>query len=217
MNKIVIDNDLYNLDSYEGYIVIKKNKTQLNITGKNSIFLEDNGLEVNITLLDDASVSIYMYNTNKKVGSNIVITQMNNTEINVYDLFESRIDIKETIIDNINGDNNTSNMIINIIQNGGNSEITEEIKAEKETKNNNATEVLKGLVCKGSIKTLPNMEINTNNIIANHYVTISSYDKDDLFYLMSKGISLSKAKSLIKKGYLFRGIDKRIRDVLENE
>ena len=158
-----------------------------------------------------------MYTKSKTKGSDIHIIQNNNTFLNVYDLFECENDIEETIIDDILGDNNKSNMIIRIVQNAGNSKVIEEIKAKSSTQNNEATESLKGLVCGGTITTLPNMEISTNGIVANHYVTIASYDKDDLFYLRSKGISLNETKELIKKGYLFSGIDKKIRDVFENE
>ena len=47
------------------------------------------------------------------------------------------------------------------------------------------------------------MCISTNDIVANHFVTISSYDTDSLFYLQSKGLTEEKAKNLIKKSYLY--------------
>ena len=56
------------------------------------------------------------------------------------------------------------------------------------------------------------MEINTNEVIANHYVTISSISKDDLFYLMSKGLSKSLSEKIILKGFL-----KGIMEVMTNE
>ena len=72
----------------------------------------------------------------------------------------------------------------------------------KLTKNNVITEDIKGLNHGGKITILPQMEINTHDILANHLVTISALNNNDLFYLQSKGISEAKAQEIILKGFI---------------
>ena len=48
----------------------------------------------------------------------------------------------------------------------------------------------------------PNLQVSTNNIMASHNTTCKMIDKNSLFYLMSKGLSKTKAIKLIKEGFL---------------
>ena len=46
------------------------------------------------------------------------------------------------------------------------------------------------------------MLINTSKVIANHENAIGSINEEELFYLMSKGLTKENAEKLICKGYL---------------
>ncbi len=48
----------------------------------------------------------------------------------------------------------------------------------------------------------PKLIVLTDDVIANHNVTIKSFDNEELFYLESKGIENKKAKSLQMEGFL---------------
>ena len=50
------------------------------------------------------------------------------------------------------------------------------------------------------------MLIDTNLVVANHKVAISYLRDNDLFYLMSKGISRKKSEELIKKSFLLSNL-----------
>lgn len=213
MNKIVIDNKENVIDSYIGCVKVNENCNKLSVSGICKLYFLDNIKKLTIDVLDDTDLEIYMYNDNKNFNSSVIINQFSNTNLKLYDAFRSANDIKESIVTNILGNNNKTNIDIRIVQIDGHSEILEQINAKDNTKNNEAVESLKGLVCGGAITTLPNMEIDTNNIVANHFVTISSYDKNELFYLMSKGIDLNLAKELIKSGYLFNKVDEKFKEV----
>ncbi|MEG0977233.1 MAG: SufD family Fe-S cluster assembly protein, partial [Bacilli bacterium] len=63
-------------------------------------------------------------------------------------------------------------------------------------------ELIKGINNGGNINILPNMEINTFEVVANHFVTIGNIRESDLFYLKSKGIAEFVAKELILSGFL---------------
>lgn len=53
---------------------------------------------------------------------------------------------------------------------------------------------------KAAVKSLPHLEISSQNIQAKHEVTVSRLDEEQLFYLMSRGIEKSEASKLIVKG-----------------
>jgi len=46
------------------------------------------------------------------------------------------------------------------------------------------------------------MLVSSENVEANHNVTISSVREDELFYLTTKGLSEDSAKDLLEKGFL---------------
>jgi len=58
----------------------------------------------------------------------------------------------------------------------------------------------------GKCEVNPDIEIKTNAVNANHLVAISNIRDNELFYLMSKGISISLANDLIKRSFLIGNI-----------
>ena len=217
MNKINIDNSFDNLNSFKGKVIIHNKLTKLNVSGDNTLYLINPEGKLEISLLDDALLKLFLFSKDKTNSFDLIVEQNNNSKLEIFDAFESKSDIQEKIINNIIGDNNTSNIVVRVVQNSGHSEILEQINVKKKSNNNEATESLKGLVCGGAITTLPNMEISSMGIMANHFVTISSYDEQEIFYLMSKGLSRSSAQQLIKNGYLFSGMDSELREVFNIE
>ncbi len=53
----------------------------------------------------------------------------------------------------------------------------------------------------------PNLCINNDDVVANHSAYIGSFNKDLLFYLMSRGISYDDACKLIVKSFVFSDMD----------
>lgn len=68
------------------------------------------------------------------------------------------------------------------------------------------------LTKKTKIKALPNLYIDEYDVIANHACSIGSINKDDLFYLMSRGMNQEEASKIIVMGYV-----KPILDHINNE
>ena len=52
------------------------------------------------------------------------------------------------------------------------------------------------------IKAQPNLFIDEYDVIASHNAAIGSIDKDDLFYLMSRGLPLEKAQEMVVLGFI---------------
>lgn len=70
---------------------------------------------------------------------------------------------------------------------------------------------------KSKIKAMPNLFIDEYDVIANHAAAIGSISKDDLFYLMSRGLEETKASSLIVLGFIKPLLDKISDDALKQE
>jgi len=53
----------------------------------------------------------------------------------------------------------------------------------------------------------PNLFIDENDVSANHGALIGTFSPDEMFYLMSRGISKSKSENLMIKGFLLNGVE----------
>ena len=63
---------------------------------------------------------------------------------------------------------------------------------------------------------IPNLVVNTNEVEANHGVSIGGIDEDEMFYLMSKGISKATAKKLIEEGFILSIMPDDIKERIKN-
>ena len=52
----------------------------------------------------------------------------------------------------------------------------------------------------------PNLFIDEEDVIANHSALIGIFSEDEIFYLMSRGISKKDAENLLIKGFLLNGV-----------
>ena len=52
----------------------------------------------------------------------------------------------------------------------------------------------------------PNLFIDEEDVIANHSALIGTFSEDEIFYLMSRGISKKDAENLLIKGFLLNGV-----------
>jgi len=59
---------------------------------------------------------------------------------------------------------------------------------------------------------IPNLLVNSYNIVANHGVSIGSLDKEMIFYLLSKGISKKEAYNLLEEGFILMYMEESIKE-----
>lgn len=92
-------------------------------------------------------------------------------------------------------------------------------KIEKGCSKSVAHQQTKGLTLSknAKIKALPNLYIDEYDVIANHACSIGSINKEDLFYLMSRGMSQEQASKIIVMGYVKPILDHIEDDALKHK
>jgi len=190
MNKILLDNDsIINLNINEDTIC--------NITNDYEI------KEINIKLNNNTKLIINHYKEIENNNLKINILQDNNSDF-IYNHSFINTGIYNLNI-NIILENNECKNSINIhgISDNGISNVSIDGKVNENTIDNELYENIKMLnINNGKSKIIPNMYINTKNVIANHAATISDINKDYLFYMNQKGIKNEDAIKLIIDGFL---------------
>lgn len=190
----------------------------------------NNKLDIFITVNENATLNLYEYRNGVQTKIQYKIYLNENSKMNV-DKFYDVESIKEMNIINLNGINanynhkfktickssekydtivyhNNKNTISNIINNGINIQegtlcfdISSFIPKGKTQCNANQSSRIINLtdnIC--SIK--PNLFIDEYDVIANHSAHIGKLNKEEMFYLMSRGITKEDATNLLIKGFL---------------
>lgn len=201
VNKMIIDKEEFIISDYVGNIKIDVSKLILIISG-NVVLNEmlNRNLDLTINLEDNSKL---LYNRFGKINNHdtkITINQGNNTNLELNEAFISDSDSKLVITNNINGNNNKSDIIVRAI---GSSFIEANLNVLKDTLDNELKEDLKGLELDNSkITIIPNMLVASSEVSANHFVSIGNVSEEDLFYLRSKGLTRNNAINLLKTGFL---------------
>ena len=71
-------------------------------------------------------------------------------------------------------------------------------------KQSDARQMTRGLNLskKASVKAQPNLLIDEYDVVASHSATIGSIDKEELFYLMSRGLTETQAQEMVILGFV---------------
>ena len=205
----LIDNNDYTVE----YIDDGNYEITFNING--NIKINENSFDKNLNLnnkyiIESGYLNIYKFYNNHTVNEIINIDLC--TEKSKVDYHFSNICREnEHYIININ--HKCKNTISNII----NKSIA--------LKNSNLKFIINSNVYKESIKSIlnqntrivtmdkcdtsisPNMFIDLNDVEAKHGSVIGSFNQDQIFYLMSKGINYNDTLKLLIKGYIFSNVD----------
>jgi len=245
MNKIIVNRNIIssNIDS----VIINENTITFNKDGYYEIdYVGCENLDIrfivnaNIKLLEssfdeelivnnnyvvnDGSLSVVKFYNNKKVSEKIDIDLCG---------FGSKIDYKfsnicresENYLININHNarntvSNINNKSIALNNSNLNFVINSNIGKEQcgSILNQNTRIVTMG-ECETKIS--PNMFIDLDDVEARHGSVIGTFKDEQIFYLMSKGISYNDSLKLLIKGYLFSNVDvdgdikKKIMDIID--
>lgn len=119
-----------------------------------------------------------------------------------------------TIINNIIGSNNKT-IIKGRIYNDLNADTTCLISGDinKGTFNNDYTEDVRGLnLHSNNLVIKPNLIVSTNEVVANHMVTIGNFDKNKIEYLKEKGLGEKNVKKLLLSNFLNEIFPKELTD-----
>ncbi|MBR1413217.1 MAG: SufD family Fe-S cluster assembly protein [Bacilli bacterium] len=208
MNKIIIDNDLTSLENNEYNIEFKKDNITLNIVG-NVVINDINSSNLNliINLEDNSNLTFNKLNNNAIDKMNITINQSNNSKCRFnYSLIANRnIDI--IVTNHLMGNDSLGEFIFRTINKDGNVYLKSTGIVDKDTKNNEILEDLKGLsITDKYIEMKPELLIDTEEVVANHKMIVSNINKTDLFNLQCKGLSKDVASKLIENGFIYKNL-----------
>ena len=170
------------------------NKKVLNIINDS----QDLNYEVN-----DNEMLIINYFNKQAQNMNINISQNGNSYVVINYSCLTYDDIDININGNMLGNNNRCVINVRTLAENNHASVNVCVKAGQDTIGNEIVEDLKGINEKGSITFMPILEIDTNEVDASHYVTIGSFDENELFYLQTKGLSLASAVAMLKKSFIY--------------
>lgn len=210
MNKVILDEEHYLLKDQELNVEIKKKNITLEIEGNVKIndLISKEDLNLKIILKDNAKLIYNKYN--KDVSNiNVNIDVSNNTYLSfnqsIYDLIEGEYKIFTNILGN---NNNASVNFYGVSNNNGKIKVNATADVKKNIKDNTMLENVRILALNDNNNIIyPNLLVASDEVSINHNATISSLDKDYLFYLNSKGLSKELASKLIVNGFLLSKLD----------
>ncbi len=208
MNKLlVVEGKLDNLNNAR---ITENTKAHAYITDENNI---------TVTIDENVVFRIDMINVLKK-DLKININLAHNSKLYWNQLLlntgDNKIDVTVSLLGNncksflkIRGINETKESKLNLVCDG----IIKDGTIDTEL-----IEDLKGLILnEDTIKISPNMIVNTSEVMANHFVTIGPISEEELFYLMSKGLSEELARKLIKKAFMESILSEELKNIWNKE
>lgn len=194
-----------NIKQKSEYIVLNENNINSLLNNKNYI-IDKNLLSDNIciTVPDGYNLSFYLIDYDNNA---LDITFNQNNDSNLIFNFSIINDDKSSykIINNINGSNNKT-VIKGRIYNNINADTMCDISGDikKNTLNNDYTEDVRGLnLYSNNLIIKPNLIVSTDEVIANHMVTIGNFEKSKINYLKQKGLSDENVKKLLLNNFLY--------------
>ena len=213
MNKIIIDKEVLDIKDNILYIDIRVNKLTINISGRVLIneFINTNN--------DNLELTININNNSELLYNRLLETNTMNTKITFNQDKDSSLEFNNSIISkdkgnleilsNVTGNNNLTNIKVRAITKDNGSLVLKCCTDTKEkTNNNELLESLKILMLNNEESTIiPDLLVASNEVEANHAATISGINKDELFYLNSKGINDEDAKKLISEGFIINNLN----------
>ncbi|MDY5873301.1 MAG: SufD family Fe-S cluster assembly protein [Bacilli bacterium] len=205
MNKLLVKEGILSINNSLNDLDIKTNTLTLEISGNVCINDINNNTDLDLKIImSDGSHLLYnRYNESiNKFNLNIEITSNAYVEFNysLKTLIASDISLNA----NIAGNNNISHINFHGItdQNGVIKNVATS-KVDEATKDNEVLENLRIVTLNDAENMIvPNLLVRSDSVNAIHNTTISTVDKDYLFYLNSKGINKKDATKLIVDGFL---------------
>lgn len=216
MNKILVK-DYLKINDIIGEITSVNRSIILDVFGTNKLYLYNNDLNnIVLNVFDNSKLDIFIYG-NKLDDMTININQNNDSIVNFNYSFINYDNSNVKINNNIKGNNNTSNFIVRNISKKELSKIEVCANLIKDSKNNEVYEKINGITNGGNILVKPDIICDSFETVANHSSVIGYVNKDELHYLMSKGLDLDTANKLICNGFILNNMDKYMQEKILKE
>lgn len=205
MNKLLVKEGILSINNSLNDLDIKTNTLTLEISGNVCINDINNNTDLDLKIIM-AKGSHLLYNRYNesidKFNLDIEITSDAYVEFNysLKTLTTSNINLNA----NIAGNNNISHINFHgVTDRNGVIKNVATSKVDEDTKDNEVLENLRIITLNDAENMIvPNLLVRSDSVNAIHNTTISTVDKDYLFYLNSKGINNTNATKLIVDGFL---------------
>lgn len=215
MNKLNIDNNNYSIKNYFGEVKISE-KTVINVNDSSSILLIDNEHDITFVLENNASLIINNFSVNKNKNSKIKIKLNNNSSFKMVNSYQNNKSLEDKYEISINGNNNKLSLIVNALAKQD-MDIYASIDVLTDTIDNDVLESVKVYECGGSVSIKPILYVNTSEVFANHKAVITNFEKENLFYLKSKGLNTAECINVIKEGFMLKDFEDEFKEKIRKE
>lgn len=205
MNKLLVKDSNININNTYAALDINTSHLTLNINGEACLSDYDNNQDLDLKIIMAPNSKLLYNRTNtsiKNFALEIIMGDNAYVEFNYSLKTTCHSNIK--LDANISGDDNTSRINFHGVTTAtGQITSTATSKVDENTKRNEVLENLRIIALNDAEnEIIPNLLVRSDSVNAIHNTTISSIDKDYLFYLNSKGIKDSDATELIVDGFL---------------
>lgn len=214
MNRIIVDKE-ENIDLKDNAVELNIAVKKLTINIKGRVLIN----EINKIDEEELDLTINVEPNSSLIYNRFIVHNKNNNKITLNQSHKSSAVFNYSMIandkcnlvfnSNISGNNNETEIKVKAVtQESGSCHITSTANTLPKIENNNLIESIKILMLNNEESVcIPNLLVASNEIEVNHACTISSIDKNYLFYLNGRGLSNESATKLIKKGYLLSNLD----------
>lgn len=212
-NTIILKGGVIDLDKYNDsvQIIIEKD------TIINAINLHNNP-KLKIILKEGASCEFNLFDYAVDLTVQLDIESHDNSHFTLNNSFIAEKKYDLTLESKLYGNNITQNINIRgINEEEGIVKITMEGTVAGETKGSVLNEYAR--ILNKSYMTnviIPNLLVNTDEVEANHGVSIGKIREEELFYLMSKGIDKAHATKLIEEGFILSIMPEDVKVIIKN-
>ncbi len=213
MNNMLLNGDVLNLDKYANVSnIIVKGFSTINSINVNK------DLDLHIKIEKNATLVLNLFNMASDITINICIECYDNSKFVFNNSLIAEENYTLNIDTNLYGDNVINDVNIRgINETNGKVVITMNGQIAGKTKGCVLNEFAKIINKSENANVLiPNMVVNTNEVTANHGVSIGSINKEELFYLMSKGLTKSASEKMIEEGFVLTIMDETNREIIKN-
>ena len=155
-------------------------------------------------------IFVVLPNNNLTMNSTFYLNTNNNLNVKVVVINNQNwtVDIKLNAV--INDNSNIAKLDVLVYGlDKSSTNVISNFDVVNKTCNNVVFQNIKGILLSDNTKILgePNLKINTLDVKAKHSLTIGALNKDEVFYLMTKGFNLTEVKQILINSYLQSIID----------
>ena len=202
----------FTIDTNENYLITNKTKNILVKSGVVTNLLTYNTvdcLDINFTIEKDAIVNMYQVVQSKEnvcLKENVSLNETGATFITIVVLLGLDNSIIDSDIKIYHNTNNTNSdlKVYAVIKDEAKINLDNNAYVKKNSYQSKAYQGAKGLSLskKGRILVNPNLYIDEYDVMASHGVAMGSLNMDDLFYLMSRGLTKEEASQIVIMGFI---------------